>query len=303
MSRVLITGVDGFTGRYQAQELCAAGHEVHGVIRDPLPGGIDGVAELHVANLSDPARLVEVVQQVSPEMVLHLAGIAFVLHGDVAAIYQTNLMGTRNLLEALCKVGTSLGAVLLASSANVYGNTNGGMLDESTPFAPANDYAVSKVAMEYVARLYAKRLPIVIARPFNYTGIGQSENFLLPKIVNHVRSRNPLIELGNLDVARDFLDVRTVVRYYRRLLEYPGAAGDVFNICSGVTYTLQQVLQMVREISGHDFEVRVNPSFVRSSEVKILSGNPGKLIGAVGLVPQPTLRDTLRWMMETSPAR
>jgi GDP-6-deoxy-D-talose 4-dehydrogenase len=297
MRRVLITGVDGFTGRYQAQVLCAAGNEVHGLVRDPVPGGVDGVSHLHTADLSDASGLAQVVNDVRPDMVVHLAGIAFVQHGDVAAIYQVNLTGTRHLLEALTAAATPPAAVLLASSANVYGNAAAGVLDESTPFAPANDYAVSKVAMEYVANLYAKRLPIIIGRPFNYTGVGQSESFLIPKIVSHVRRRLPVIELGNLDVARDFLDVRTVVEYYRRLLENPAARGGIFNVCSGVTYTLQQILDMVRELSGWNFEVRINPAFVRSSEVKSLCGNPGKLISAVGRVEQAALAETLRWML------
>jgi GDP-6-deoxy-D-talose 4-dehydrogenase len=301
MSRVLITGVDGFTGRYQAQVLCAAGYEVHGLVRDPVPGGVDGVTHLHRADLSDASRLAQVVSEVRPEMVVHLAGIAFVQHGDVAAIYQVNLTGTRHLLEALSAAEVAPRAVLLASSANVYGNAAAGVLDESTPFAPANDYAVSKVAMEYVASLYAKRLPIIIGRPFNYTGVGQSESFLIPKIVSHVRKRLPVIELGNLDVARDFLDVRSVVEYYRRLLENPEARDGIFNVCSGETYTLQQILDMVREISGWDFEVRINPAFVRSNEVKSLCGNPGKLICAVGRVEQAALPDTLRWMLGANP--
>jgi GDP-6-deoxy-D-talose 4-dehydrogenase len=298
MPRVLITGVDGFTGRYQAQVFGNAGYAVHGLVRDPVPGGIDGASQLHVADLSDAAGLAQIVKEVRPEIVVHLAGIAFVQHGDVAAIYQVNLTGTRHLLEALSAAPTPPDAVLLASSANVYGNAAAGVLDESTPFAPANDYAVSKVAMEYVASLYAKRLAIIIGRPFNYTGVGQSESFLIPKIVSHVRRRLPVIELGNLDVARDFLDVRTVVEYYRRLLVNPAARGGIFNICSGVAYTLQHVLDMVREISGQDFEVRINPAFVRSSEVKSLCGNPGKLIDAVGPIEQPSLRETLRWMIE-----
>jgi GDP-6-deoxy-D-talose 4-dehydrogenase len=303
MPRVLITGVDGFTGRYQAQVFGSAGYEVHGLVRDPVPDGIEGVSQMHVANLSDPAALAEVVKRARPEMVVHLAGIAFVQHGDVGAIYEVNFTGTRHLLEALSTAATPPDAVLLASSANVYGNATTGVLDESTPLAPANDYAVSKVAMEFVAKLHANRLPIIVGRPFNYTGVGQSESFLIPKIVSHVRRRLPVIELGNLDVARDFLDVRTVVEYYRRLLENPAARGGTFNICSGISYTLQQVLDMAREISGWDFEVRINPAFVRSSEVRSLCGNPTKLIGTVGPTAQPALRETLRWMIEAPAGR
>ena len=298
MSKILVTGADGFTGRYLATELQRSGHEVHGLVRKPVAGSVAGVNALHVADLSDAAGLAAVVREVQPDKVVHLAAIAFVAHGDVEAIYRTNLVGTRNLLEALAQNKAPLDAVLLASSANVYGNSVGGVLDETTLPAPANDYAVSKLAMEYAARLYADRLPLIMARPFNYTGVGQAESFLIPKIVSHVRRHAPLIELGNLNVARDFSDVRNVVQLYRRLLEAPAAVGQTFNVCSGQAWSLNDVLTMVREISGHDFEVRVNPAFVRHNEVKTLVGSRAKLDSVVGELPEISLRDTLRWMLE-----
>ena len=303
MNRVLITGADGFTGRYLAAELQRAGYEVHGLVREPVDsGGVAGVSALHVADLSDTPGLATVVREVQPDKVIHLAAIAFVAHGDIEAIYRTNLVGTRNLLEALAQSKAPLNGVLLASSANVYGNSVGGVLDETTPPAPANDYAVSKLAMEYAARLYADRLPLIMARPFNYTGVGQAESFLIPKIISHVRRRAPLIELGNLDVARDFSDVRNVVQLYRQLLEAPAAVGQTFNVCSGQAWSLNDVLTMAREISGHNFEVRVNPAFVRQNEVKTLVGNRAKLDAVVGQAPRPmpeiALRDTVRWMLE-----
>jgi GDP-6-deoxy-D-talose 4-dehydrogenase len=298
MSKVLISGADSFTGRYLAATLHQAGHEVHGLVRAPIDGAIEGVQALHVADLVDAAGLAAVVRAVQPHKVVHLAAISFVAHGDVAAIYATNVVGTRNLLEALVQSKAPLQAVLVASSANVYGNSVGGVLDEATPPAPANDYAVSKLAMEYVVRLYADRLPVVVTRPFNYTGVGQADNFLIPKIVSHIRKRAPLIELGNLDVARDFSDVRMVVGLYSRLLDTPAAVGQTFNVCSGKAWSLNEVLQMVRDISGHDFEVRVNPAFVRSNEVKTLLGSRAKLDATVGAMPEIPLQDTLRWMLE-----
>ena len=296
--RALITGVQGFTGYYLAAELEQAGYEVFGVGHTLCASNNAGVRAVYACDLGDAAGLTRVIKEVQPDVVAHLAAIAFVAHGDVEAIYRTNLIGTRNLLEALSQADKPLEAVLLTSSANVYGNATGGMLDESTAPAPANDYAVSKLSMEYMASLYSTRLPIIIARPFNYTGVGQSENFLLPKIVNHVRRAAPLLELGNLNVARDFSDVRTVVQYYRLLLENSSSHGEIYNVCSGLAYTLDEVLNMVRAISGHAFEVRVNPAFVRENEVKILIGSCAKLQTTVGEVADISLADTLRWMIE-----
>jgi nucleoside-diphosphate-sugar epimerase len=298
IKKVLVTGVDGFTGRYVAASLAAQGHEVHGLVHRLEGQVVPGVSAMHAGNLADAADMLRVVQQVQPHRVAHLAGIAFVAHGDAQAIYTVNLLGTRNLLEALVALPVAPESVLLASSANVYGNSTAGMLDESTPAAPANDYAVSKLAMEYLARLYPGRLPIVISRPFNYTGVGQAESFLLPKIIAHVKRGAPVIELGNLDVARDFSDVRMVVQAYLRLLQTPAAMGQTFNVCSGKAYTLTEVLSLVRELSGRDFEVRVNPAFVRASDVKTLLGSRAKLEACVGALDAFELRDTLRWMLE-----
>ena len=302
MSRILITGVDGFTGRYLAPALAAEGHEVHGLVqRAPEPDQPvqPGVHALHACDLLDPAGLMRVVDQVRPDKVAHLAGIAFVGHGDVGAIYSTNLIGVRHLLAALAAMAggdAPPSAVLLASSANVYGNSTAGVIDESVPPAPANDYAVSKLAMEYMAATWHAQLPITVVRPFNYTGVGQSEDFLLPKIVSHFRRRAALLELGNLDVERDFSDVRTVVDCYARLLR-SNAAGQVFNVCSGVGHTLRGVLQMAVDITGHMPEVRVNPAFVRANEVPKLVGSRAALERAIGAVAGPALRDTLRWML------
>jgi nucleoside-diphosphate-sugar epimerase len=297
--RILITGAEGFTGRHLAAALAAEGHEVHGLVHHRPAQAPDSVAALHEADLADTDRLRGVVQQVRPDQVAHLAAIAFVAHGDADAMYRTNLLGTRHLLEALAQAEAPPQAVLLASSANVYGNTTEGMLDETAPPMPANDYAVSKLAMEYLARLYSTRLPIVVTRPFNYTGVGQSESFLIPKIVAHVRRGAPVIELGNQHVARDFSDVRMVVQAYARLLRAPAAIGGTFNVCSGRAHTLDEVLALVREISGQAFEVRVNPAFVRANEVRTLLGSRARLEACIGALDEFALRDTLRWMLST----
>ena len=298
MKRALVTGAEGFTGRYLVAALHEAGYEVHGLVHAAPETPVRGLAAQHVGDLGDGAGVMKIVGEVRPHHVAHLAAIAFVAHDDASAVYHTNIVGTRHLLEALAGTGQKPESVLLASSANVYGNATEGVLDETSAVAPANDYAVSKLAMEYLARLYGGRLPLIISRPFNYTGVGQAESFLLPKIVAHVRRGAPVIELGNLDVARDFSDVRMVVEAYLRLMQTPAAIGQVFNVCSGRAYTLNEVLNLAREISGKQFEVRVNPAFVRHNEVKVLLGNNRRLTDCVGPLQAIDLRDTLRWMIE-----
>ncbi|WP_256214863.1 GDP-mannose 4,6-dehydratase [Nitrosomonas eutropha] len=294
--RALVTGLKGFTGAYLVAELRAAGYKVFGTAHASSLSCDEGVYQV---DLCDRAGLRDVVEDVRPTVVAHLAGISFVGYGDAEAIYRVNIVGTRNLLEALAGLPELPKSVLLVSSANIYGNTAEGMLDESTPANPANDYAVSKLAMEYMARLWMDRLPIVIVRPFNYTGVGQSVSFLLPKIVSHFQRHEPVIELGNIDVERDFSDVRMVVKAYIALLE-KAPKGAVFNVCSGSAWSLKQVLKVMAEIAGYEIEVRVNPAFVRANEVKRLLGDAGKLHRVIGKLDRIDLKDTLRWMLTES---
>jgi nucleoside-diphosphate-sugar epimerase len=298
LARILVTGASGFTGRYLAARLAADGHEVHGTVHDIPAEAVDGVAELHQLDVGEPSQVARTVAKIVPEKVVHLAAIAFVAHGDVGEMYRANVLGTRNLLEALSAQDKSPSAVLLASSANIYGNAREGMLDEDSPVAPVNDYGISKAASELVAAAYRDRLPIIVVRPFNYTGRGQSPEFLLPKIVSHIRSGATEIELGNLDVERDFSDVRGVVEAYARLLDASDAIGGTFNICSGRAVALSEVIDLIRRISGRGFAVRRNPAFVRANEVKSLCGSPARLERVIGPLAMPPLEETLRWMIE-----
>jgi nucleoside-diphosphate-sugar epimerase len=293
MKRALITGIQGFTGQYVAAELERHGWEVWGVGSHDQPGA----DRYRRADIADAAALRAVVAELRPHAVVHLAAIAFVGHGDAEAFYRVNLIGTRNLLAALAAAEQPPECVLLASSANVYGNTTAGVLSETTPPNPANDYAVSKLAMEYMARLWMDKLPIVIARPFNYTGVGQSESFLLPKIVGHFRRGADVIELGNLDVWRDFSDVRAVAEAYRRVLE-TRPVGETLNVCSGSTHSLREVIASAERICGRSMSVRVNPAFVRANEVKTLCGDAARLRAVIGEWSSPPLEETLCWMLE-----
>lgn len=293
MTTALITGINGFTGHYLAQELRTAGYTVVGISSTEIVQDASSVN--YVCNVLDREKLVDILTQVKPDVVVHLAALAFVAHEDADAIYRTNVVGTRNLLEAIIKSKHIPHSILLASSANIYGNTSVEPIDEMVSAAPANDYAVSKLSMEYMARLWSDQLPITVVRPFNYTGAGQSVNFLIPKIVDHFKRRTSILELGNLDVVRDFSDVRSVVQCYRLLLESK-TQGEVFNVCSGQGHSLLDVLQMMREVSGHHPEIKVNPAFVRANEVHRLIGSSVKLNTVIGKVPVIPLKNTLQWM-------
>lgn len=297
--RVLITGVTGFAGSHLASHLAAFGYELAGMTAsrtEPVP---PNDREIHVADLRDFAQVDKVVRAVNPTHVVHLAAISFVGHGDIRQIYETNIVGSRNLLQSLAGLSCPPECVLLTSSANIYGNAEGQAFCETDPFRPANDYAVSKVAMEMMSQQFAGQLNMITVRPFNYTGAGQALHFLVPKIVDHFKRRQPYVELGVTDISRDFSDVRMVAGYLRRLLETPAAAGEVYNICTGTATALKDIIAICERLTGHHLEIRVSPAFIRSNEIKELRGNPDKLHKAVGRIDGFDIEETLSWMLNT----
>lgn len=290
--RALITGLRGFTGEYLARELEACGYEVFGTAF-----GNEAVDD-HVfyVDLCDRDAVSELVNAIRPDIVAHLAAISFVPHGNIEDMYRINVVGSRNLLEALASMPHAPHCVLLASSSNVYGNVSVDAISETVEPLPGNDYAISKLAMEHVARLWQDKLPIVITRSFNYTGIGQGEHFLVPKIVKHFNAGARQIELGNIDIARDFSDVRTVAKIYSELLRV-APSGKTFNVCSGSAHTLRDIISMAQDLCGYKIDVQVNPMFVRENEIKKLVGSTSKLRKQIGDWRAIPLRDTLAWML------
>lgn len=295
---VLLTGAEGFTGRHLARRLMAGGHRVAGLVRPDagewqLDDGVTGRA----VDLRDPAATAAAIRAIQPDRVIHLAGIASPVHGDVEEIYATNLLGTRNLLAAIAEQDLRARAVILASSANVYDPRLSGQIDEDSPLAPANDYGVSKLAMEHLRGVFGAAVPLIVVRPFNYTGVGQSDRFVIPKIAAAIRSGAPRVELGNIDVSRDWSDVRFVADCYARLLGCEPAIGGTFNICSGRTISLRDVIATACEIAGRTIEVVFNPAFPRANEIPPLWGSNARLAAAIGEISPVPLEETLKWIL------
>ncbi len=282
--KIALTGAKGFTGQHFASLARMFEHEVVAIESD----------------LQDPTALTTEFQKHTEkgvfDAVVHLAAISHVVHNDLSAYYKVNVAGSAHLLEAVLATGHA-SKILLASSANIYGNCDASPITEKQAPAPVNHYAVSKLAMEYMAKTYSDKLPIIIARPFNYTGPGHDKAFLIPKLVHHFVTQAPQVALGNLHVMREFNDVRMVAKCYLDLLKN-GIANEAYNICTGQAYSLQTVVAELEQLSGQNIEVVVNPAFVRANEVHRLCGDPHKLLTATSAVDQYTLRDTLSWMLK-----
>ncbi|MBD9666541.1 GDP-mannose 4,6-dehydratase [Variovorax sp. VRV01] len=282
--RILLTGAEGFTGQVFAKRAVAAGHAVIALQSD----------------LTHREALHQEVRALAPDAVVHLAAISFVGHANEAAFYAVNVVGTTHLLDALLQLPARPARVLLASSANVYGNTAQSPISESQSPAPINHYGMSKLAMEFMARTYNERLNLIVARPFNYTGPGQDAHFLIPKLAAHFAARAPSIELGNLDVEREFNDVQMVCDAYLLLLAH-GEPGETYNICSGRPYALRRIIETFARMTSHNLRIETNPAFVRANEVHRLCGDTEKLHALLSrrgaILNEPTLEETLGRML------
>ena len=288
--RAFITGLGGFTGKHLAEYLKLRGWEVFGLDRTHVSNS-DTTSAI---DINDTKSVSQRLTEVQPTHIIHLAAHSHVV-GDPLDFFRVNLLGTESMMEAITLSGIKPAKVLIASSANVYGNADHSPITEGEPLRPMNHYALSKASMEQMLFKWHARLPIVIARPFNYTGPGQSEAFVMSKIVHAFHRRDPVIRLGNLDVARDLSDIRFVCEAYFRLLQ-SRSTGQIFNICSGNSIHLLRVLELLREISGHDARVEVDPALVRKDDIKDLCGSTLHLFETVGEIPVILHRDIFSYM-------
>jgi nucleoside-diphosphate-sugar epimerase len=286
LKRVGVTGLDGFTGRYVARELVGRGFEPISVKSD----------------LRDQGALVSEIKAKHFDACIHLAGIALTNSASWRAVYDVNLIGSNNLFETLSILRPGIRCIV-ASSAQVYGNQPSGLIGENAPCLPQNPYAVSKYALEKSTKIWSNLLDIQIVRPFNYTGVGQDERYLVPKIIKHFVKRFESIELGNVGVWRDFGDVRSVAEAYCDLLQpaqqhYDGPV----NLATGEVWSIGEIVDVLTKLTGHCLDVKVNPHFVRADEVETLGGSVEKLRHLCPTWSPNLFEETLRWMFETAAA-
>jgi GDP-4-dehydro-6-deoxy-D-mannose reductase len=284
--RALITGGKGFVGQWLAAHLKDQGDEV-------------AVIDLET-DVADGTAVRRVLHDVAPDAIYHLAAMTHVGESweDPSQVLRVNVLGTAEVLAAARTLPQA--RVLVVSSAEVYGVVGPEQLPlgESTPTAPASPYAASKLAAEAVAlqawRGY--RQPVIVVRPFNHIGPGQSPNFFVPalakRIVEARRSGAGSLRVGTLTTRRDFTDVRDVVVAYRLLIE-KGAPGDVYNVCSGRDVAMSDVAAQLLALAGADLTLETDPELVRPVDVPVLRGDAGRLHAATGWQPSIPLATTL----------
>lgn len=278
--KIIVSGADGFTGRHVVATGATLGHKMLKMDSDLL----------------DPKRLKEEMLSKKPDAVIHLAAKSFVDESDPSSFHRVNVVGTLNLLEALKSAKIKPISTLIASSANIYGNQTFSPISEDAEVNPINDYAKSKFDMEKAVLPYRDHLGIIITRPFNYTGVGQSDKFLVPKLIHHFKNRLKTIELGNTDIEREFNDVRFVCHSYFKLIEN-GQVGATYNICTGKPYSISFLIRLLQDMTGHQIYVRKNVGLMRKNEIVSLCGDPRLLISIAPSLAQISIQETLDWML------
>ncbi len=291
--RSLITGGRGFVGTWLADHLREVGDEV--IVID------------HEVDVTDPEALLVAVTDAAPDAIYHLAALTHVGRSwdEPLRVLEVNVIGTAAVLAAARQCGTDP-RVLVTSSAEVYGAvTDPSMLPlrEDSPTAPLTPYAASKLAAESVVAqtVLGHGQQVIVVRPFNHIGPGQSPNFAVPalakRIVEADRRGASTIPVGSLSARRDFTDVRDVVRAYRLLIE-SGRPGDVYNVCSGRDVGIGEIADMLLSLAGTTLAFETDPALVRPVEVPVLRGDPGRLVDATGWKPEITLDQTLADVLE-----
>ncbi|MGH7543679.1 MAG: GDP-mannose 4,6-dehydratase [Gemmatimonadota bacterium] len=304
--RVFITGIEGFMGRHLAVRLRAAGHEVAGSALSGADG--DEVVELDVR---DADRVHRTIEAARPEVVFHLAGEASVgasFHRPVET-FEVNAAGALHVLEASRR--SAAGRVMLVTSCEVYGDLDpaDGPAPETRVMAPISPYGGSKADQDLLGEQYARTfgLDVVRVRSFPHTGPGQAEPYLFPSVARRIAAAEAgqgpaTVTVGDVDVVRDLLDVRDVVRAYLLLMER-GRAGEAYNVCGGRGRVLRESLEELCGLARVAVRLEVDRSRRRPTDTAWMVGDPSKLQSETGWGPGIGWRETANDLLEDARAR
>jgi len=298
--RALITGSSGFVGHHLAAHLREHGDEV---------AGLDET-DVDRVDITSAGGVRKRMRSVKPDVVYHLAALSHIGASWMAPnrVLRVNSEGTLNVLRAAGEVGAQ--RVIVVGSADEYGRVDPDALpiSESAPLRPITPYGASKASAEILAlqSYLGSGVPVIRVRAFNHTGPGQADRFVVAAIARHIaraeRDGSGEIRLGNLDPIRDFSDVRDVVRAYRLLAE-AGEVGEVYNVCSGVGRTINDVAERMVALSQRSLKLLVDPALVRPVDVPALVGDNTALRAATGWKPEHEFDDTLRDVLDDWRAR
>lgn len=301
--KVFITGATGFVGCYLIELLDSPEYTIYGTSFPERPEA----ENIFFMDVRSEEEIFGVIKEKKPDWVFHLAAVSNVKHswGKRKETLEINIVGTFNLFEAIRKFAP-LARVLFVSSSDVYGvsSATGGALCEEEPTQAVNPYAYTKLCGEILSRFYAQieNMDIVIARSFPHTGPGQSPDFVCSDWASQIARiekglAEPVIKVGNISVQRDFLDVRDVVKAYALLME-KGKTGEVYNVCSGKSVLLKEILNILLSFSSKAIEIQVDSQKLRKSDISLLFGDNRKIKQELSWEPEIPLKQSLFDLLE-----
>lgn len=310
---VLITGISGFVGPYLAEHLVEHHPDVSvwGLVRWSSDLGrlepVRSQIRLVTGDLTDGPSLVRALKAAAPDVILHLAASSTVgtSWGAPAEVMHVNVIGELNLFEAVRTLELEP-IVVVAGSGEAYGNVaeDENPVNEDQPFRPVSPYAVSKAAQDLLAYQYFASWGVrtVRLRPFNHTGPGRPDRFVASSFARQLAEiekglRPPQLKVGNLDIVRDFTDVREIARAYW-LAALHGKAGEAYNVCSGQAVSIGQILETLLRLSSHEITVEVDPGRLRTADVPRLVGSHRRFTNATGWEPMIPLEETLANLLD-----
>ncbi|HEV2878801.1 MAG TPA: GDP-mannose 4,6-dehydratase [Candidatus Eremiobacteraceae bacterium] len=311
--RAFITGADGFVGQWLLRKLLRDGIYVMGMIRvakpalTTLPSELAARVEWRQSELSDINCMRDLLRAARPEAVFHLAAQSSVpaSNEDPRATFETNVLGTARLLEAVRDTAPDATVVVVGSS-DAYGTVTPDQLplDETAPLQPRNPYAASKAAAEIVALQYARTgwARTIVTRSFNHTGPGQSPAFAAASFAKQIAAmkngrQKEVLRVGDLTPRRDITDVRDVVDAYV-LLAQRGTVGAVYNVCSGRDYSMREIADTLARISGVPLVIREDPALLRPVENPVLRGDASRIAADTGWKATTPLETTLADLLD-----
>lgn len=303
MSRVLIFGAGGFVGSYLCKEFLNNGYKVSGTDKGAgaaLPSEVD----FYKTDLMQADEIEKLIGQIQPDIIVNLAAISSV--GASWNMPQTtmaiNVIGALNIMEAARKSEQKPRILFVGSSEEYVISEN--PLDENTQLNANNPYGISKVTQEQFAKLYREQygLKIYCVRPFNHTGIGQRDSFVLPSFCKQVAEvdksgKDGKIQVGNLKVKRDFSHVKDVVRAYRMIVESDNC-NQIYNVGSGKAYSLEDMLTYIIGLSDQNIEIEVDQNRIRPTDQPVICCERSLIGKELGWEPQYDVYDALRELFD-----
>ncbi|WP_191089648.1 GDP-mannose 4,6-dehydratase [Paenibacillus spiritus] len=300
--KALITGVSGFVGNHLCELLLSKGYEVIGLSRSEFK---DSRIEFHKCDIRNQEEIEQIIKQVNPEEIYHLAALSYIPESLKAPIhtYNTIINGTLNLFEAIRKSNKNP-KILFVGSGEVYGESTGGAFSERDAIQPANIYAAAKACAEIITQQYKNTfgLNVILTRPFNHTGPGQSSLYACSSFARQISEMEAgvreFIQVGNINVERDFLDVRDVVNaYYMLMLD--GVSGEIYNVSSNYARSISDILNCLFAHSFLESPMIISDNQkIRLNETASRVGDNSKLISQTDWRPEHNLDDTMGELLD-----